>query len=548
MNVQELIKKAQTLRSDRSNFETEWQGVTEIFRPTKSSITVTRSAGEKEHIRRLFESFPITAVSTLKSIIIGVFFNRSIRPISLVSSSEEANEDKEVGEFLIDFTDMILKQMFDPKSGFERALSEAVQDDISVGTVATFIEQTPKFPLKYHTLGIRDFCIAESNDGDVDYIVITTKKTARQIVQMGQGKDNFSIHESISQAAEKTPFQEFELQLHIMPREERDKEKIDRVNKPIAGYWIDVKNKVMMEETGWNTMPVAIGRSEKATDEIYGTSRAMIALADARQLNDMSRQINELTELASKPPLSVNANFNRRINLTPGALNYTDQKSLRAGASAVEQMITTGNVPLNIDLLNRKEERIRETFFLDKLKIFDDPNATATQVMELRAESFRIMGDFITGLIDYMDQVLNRTFELLFSQIYDANNQLIPGNGLFNKEIPKLLQENPDLKIEYVNPITQSQKITESTAIDKWLSDVANIAQFKPEVLDLIDADEIIRKKRQILNIDPELVFSKGQVIKARQARQQQQQDQQDLSDAQQMGDVAVKAKQAELM
>lgn len=546
--VSELLKKEQTLRGARSNFETVWQEVSEIFRPVKSTITVERSPGEKEHIRRLYESFPITAVSTLKSIIIGVFFNRSIRPIAITSPQENVNEDTEVAAWLTDFTDMILKQMFDPKSGFERALSEAVQDDIVFGTIATFIEKGSKSPVKYHTLAIENFVLAESEEGEADYVVIKSKKTARQMMQRWGEKEGITLDDSVIKAANEEPFKEFELQLHITPREDRDEDKIDLINKPIAGFWVDATNKKLIEETGWDSMPVAIGRSEKSTNEMYGTSRGMMALADGGQMNDMSRQINELTELAAKPPLNVNADFNKRINLTAGALNYPDQKSMRSGNPAVEQMFVTGNIPLNIDLLNRKEERIRETFFLDKLKIFDNPNATATQVVELRAESFRIMGDFITGLIGYMDSVLDRTFEVLFAQIYDANNNLVPNNGLFDKEIPQLLLENPDLKIEYINPINQSQKLTESAAIDKFVGDLVSIAEFQPGVLDLVNFDEVTRKKQQILNVDAELMNSRATVIKTRKERQEQQQEQQQAELDQQAVETGATAKQAGLI
>lgn len=549
--VTDLLKRAEILQGQRSNFETAWQDVAEVFRPIKSDITVERSKGEKDHINRLYESFPITAVSTLKSIVIGVFFNRSIKPISITSSDEELNEDKEVSEWLTDFTDMMLKNIFDPKSGFERSLSELVNDDIVFGTGGTFIEKGSKFTINYHTLNIKNILVAESKEGDVDYVVIKTKKTARQIMEEWQvkaQKGEARIHENIIKANDKNPFEEFNLQLHILPREGAKEGKIDRLSKPIAGFWIDEKHKIIIEETGWDSMPISISRSEKATNESYGTSRAMMALADARQINQMSKQINEAVELSLRPPLNINANYSDPLNLRSGAGNYPVQESLRSGIKPVEPILTVGNIPLGEDLINRKQENIKETFFLDKLKIFDNPNATATQVLELRAESFRIMGDFISGLIEYMNQLLTRSFDVFFRQIYDLNNQLIPDNPLFNKELPQALLANPDLKINYVNPITQSQRLSESTSIDKFLEDVANIAQFKPEVLDLINVDEVVKKKREVLNIDAELLNSASVVEDIRAQRQEQEQQEQELSDAERLTQSAATANQSGLV
>lgn len=547
MNAKELIKKAQDLQSQRVNFETEWQNVADIFKPTKATITVERSAGDKENIQRLYESAPINFVNQLKSIVIGVFFNRSIKPISIKASTEELNDNQLVKEWITDFTDMMLKTMFKPESNFEKSLSEAVGDDIVFGTYATLIEKGKKSPLKYHTLNIKNFLIAENSEGDADYVVIKNKMTARQIVSKWQNTDAI-IHRDILEASKIQPFQEFEIHLHIFPREERDKNKIDKVNKPIAGYWVDIKNQTIMQEIGWDTMPVAIGRSEKATGEIYGTSRAMIALADGRQINEMSRQINKAAELTLHPPLNVNATYSQRLNLRAGALNRPDAKSLQAGRAAIEQILNVGNLPITQDLIARKEQNIREIFFLDKLKIFDDPRATATQVLELRAETFRIMGDFISGIVDYTEQVLNRTFNLLYNEIYDENNQLIIGNGLFEKEIPEMLLENPELEITYQNPITQSQKMNESAAIEKLVGNMANLAQVKPEVLDLLNGDQAVRKFADILGIDPELIKDEFLVKKERSQRQAQMEQQEALNQEQQAVETAATAKQSKLI
>jgi hypothetical protein len=549
-NAKELIRKAKSLSGseERTNLETVWQDVNDIFDPKNANITVERSKGDKENITRLFESAPINFVHQLKSIIIGVFFNRSIKPISITAKSEEINEAPEVKDWIDEFTKMMLGVMFNPKTGFERSQSEAVADDIRIGTIATFIEEGKESPIKYHTLNIKNFLIAENDEGDVDYVVIKDKMTAKQMIQKW-GEDN--VHEKVKKSFDKDPFTEFAVQLHILPREERDKNKIDKLNKEIAGFWIDEKHQVMIEELGWDSMPVAIGRSEKATGEIYGTSRAMIALADGRQINQMSRQLNEATEKTLNPPLNVNATYSKRINLKPGALNSPDAKTLPVGRTPIEQILTIGNIPLTQDLIQRKEQNIREIFFLDKLKIFDDPRATATQILELRAETFRIMGDFIFGIVDYTEQILTRTFDILFNKIYmrNADGQfIIKDNTLFDKEIPSVLLENPELKINYQNPITQSQKLNESASIEKLLAGVMNLAQVNPEILDNIDFDKVVSKSADILGIDPDIIKNPVLVKREREQRQAQSQEQQQLEQEAQAVDTASKAKQSQLI
>jgi hypothetical protein len=549
-NAKELIQKTQTLSGERANFESVWQDVANIFRPIKSNITIKRSSGEKAHITELFESAPINCVSNLKSIVIGVFFNRSIKPISITAATEEINEDQEVKDWISEFTKMLLDTMFNPSSGFERALSEAVADDIVFGTMATFIEEGKTFPIKYYTQDIKNFLISENDEGEVDYIILKHRLTARQILSKWKDTDA-QISQKIIEANQKNSFEQFDLQLHIFPREKKSRNKIDILNKDIAGFWVDEKHQLIIQEIGWDSMPVAVGRSEKATDELYGTSKAMIALADARQINQMSRQINELTEIAGKPPLNVNANYSKKINLRPGAINRPDQKQLPAGRAAIEQILTVGNIPLTQDLIERKERNIREVFFLDKLKIFDDPRATATQVLELKAEYFRIMGEFILAVVHYTEQMLNRTFDILFNKIYIKNAEgkyELSQNNLFQKEIPDLLLKNTQLKINYQNPITQSQKLNESVSIEKLMAGVMSLAQINPEIIDNINFDIIVRKTADILGVDPDIIKNPILVKKEREARQEQAEQQQAMEQEQMAVETASKAKQSQLI
>jgi len=261
----------------------------------------------------------------------------------------------------------------------------------------------------------------------------------------------------------------------------------------------------------------------------------------------MWRDLNEATGQALRPALNVNANYNQRVNLRQGALNYPDQKVLANNRQAVEQIVNIGSIAAGKDLIMLLREVVDFLFFLDKLKVLDDPRATLGQVMELRAESFRIMGDFIDGLVGYVDQVLDRTFNLLFNQIY-VNNELIPGNPLFDKPIPDILIQNPELKVEYINPITQSQRIGELTALNTLLADIGNMAEIAPQVLDLVDIDKAVRMKADILNVDPEILLSKVKVQQIRKAREGQQAQQAQMDTEQQAVDTASTAKQAELI
>lgn len=550
ITAKQFIKKAEELKSARCNFDEEFQKCGNYFRPLRADQTTEKSKGDKSNFREIYESYPINAVKTLKSIIIGVFFNRSITPINLEPVNKQLKENIFVKQWLDDFVKMMLGVMFNPRSGFERSFSSAIDDEIVLGTMATHIKEGRKHAVKYETLNIKNYLISEDDEGDLNYIVLKYKMTAEQIMAKWGNNDGATIPEKIRESAVKKPLKEYPLQLHIYDRKERDKRKDDQLNKPIGGCWVCETFKVKIEEIGFNSMPVAIGRSEVATGETYGTARASIAYADASQANVMSKNQNEAQELALRPPLAINGNTDKRLNLRAGGLNYPEQKSLRAGVRFAEQIITTGNLGSNEESKDKKMQSIKEIFFLDKLKIFDDPRATATQVLEKRAESFRIMGDFISGIVEYTEQLLDRTFNILLSKIYlkDKNgNFILREQNIFQQEMPKELQ-GQELKINYINPITQSQRLTESTSIEKLMTNALVLAKAKPDILDNINFDKVIAKYSTNLGVDPDLQLDEDEVMKIREEREEQLKQQQSLEQENIAVDTATKAKQGGIL
>ena len=533
--VAKLLKNAESLEGSKSNFLSLFQDISDIFRPVKSDITSKKTAGDKSVFDYIFDSYPILAVETFASILSGVLTNKSSRWFEIKAVDDEINENQEVSEWLSKSTDGMWSKMYNSQSRFEQSILEAFKDIASFGTAATMTEEGRDFDLNYITHHIKNYLISENQEGKIDSVVIKADFTALQAMQKW-GDNN---HKAIQEIAKNRPHEKFSFQLHIYPRENRDLNKIDIANKKFEGVWLDVANKAIVEELGWDSFPLAVGRSEKSTDELYGTSRAMIALPDARQLNIMQKQYNESVELTLKPPMIVNADFDGRINLSPMALNKAKSNSMSSGRSAIEPIKLIGQLNYTLELIQEKKKSIQEIFFLDKLKIFDNPNATATQVLELRAEGFRIMSSVATSIQEYLDSILDRTFDILFRKSF-AVNDLENGNSSYNllpgavfPELPDLMKQAPELKITFINPINQSQQITELNSLDVILQTVSSISQLNPNSMDVINFDEILRKKGNILTVDPKIINDDKTVADIRQQRQQVQDQQMALQNEQ---------------
>jgi len=535
MNIKEIIKKSQSLKTNRTNWVTNWQHLAEIFDPNNATFKQERAKGDKKKVTDIYESQPMLAANTLKSIVVSLFFNRNINPIQFTAIDKEVAKKDDVKKWIESFTDVILSEMFKSKSNFEISFSQAILDLIIYGTSGTFIQEGKKTTLNYKTISVKNFLISEDSEGFVDCVILSYKMTKSQLLdKWGEDKDA-KLSDKIRN--EKDDNKEFDIKLIIYPRERYDEEKLDQLNMPIAGKWYEVDKQSEIKEIGFSQFPFAVARSEKATQELYGTSRGLLALADSLQVQEVSKQHNNLVEKKASPPLVVNGEaFDDPINLRAAAVNYV-KPNVGITRSPVEPMIVVGDIREDENLMNRKFNTIEKVFFLDKLKIFDDPRATATQVLELRAESFRIMGEFAVGIMQFTEDLLNSTFDIIFKKVYDENGQLIIDNGLFNKELPKEIK-GKELKIIYNNPVTQSQKMNQATIIEKFIGNISNLAQVQPQVLDLIDFDKITKKYGDILDIDAHLYKDEYEIKEVRDERAKQQKEALDLERGKIAGEI----------
>tara|TARA_S200002703_G_scaffold96071_3_gene83049 strand:+ start:1526 stop:3148 length:1623 start_codon:yes stop_codon:yes gene_type:complete len=536
MNIKEIIKKSESLKANRTNWVTNWQHLAEIFDPQNATFKQERAKGDKKKVTDIYESQPMLSANTLKSIVVSLFFNRNINPIQFTAIDKEVAKKDDVKKWIESFTDTILSEMFKSKSNFEISFSQAILDLIIYGTSGTFIQEGKKATLNYKTISVKNFLISEDSEGFIDCVILSYKMTKKQLLDKWGNDKDAKLTDKIRN--EKDDNKEFDIELIIYPRESYDEKKLDQLNMTIAGKWYEVDKQSEIKEIGFSQFPFAVARSEKATQELYGTSRGLLALADSLQVQEVSKQHNNLVEKKASPPLVVDGEaFDDPINLRAAAVNYV-KPNVGIARSPVEPLVVVGDIREDENLMSRKFNTIEKVFFLDKLKIFDDPRATATQVLELRAESYRIMGEFAVGIMQFTEDLLNSTFDIIFKRVYDENGQLIVGNGLFNKELPEEIK-GKELKVIYNNPVTQSQKMNQASMIEKFIGNVSNLAQVQPQVLDLIDFDKITKKYGDILDIDAHLYKNENEVKQVRDKRAKQQKQMQSLEQGKMMGEIA---------
>lgn len=549
--IEELNNLYNDLLTNRKNFETNWQDTAKYFRPLKTDITSEKPAGDKKDLFVANDSTMVIALENFASILNGTMTNKATPWFTIKIEDEELKTDDEILEYLKAVADKMWNILYDTKGNFEDAHHENLKDFATFGTIALKIEEGKSSLINFKAIHIKNILITENDEGKVDTCILLMKMTAKDIVK--KFADGGNIDEVIKKASIEKPNTNFDVRLYIMPRAERDATKIDTINMPFQGIWLDPTHGNIISETGFNSFPLAVGRSAKGTGEVYGTGQAMYALADARSLNRMWYDYFESIQKILNPPLIVNAQFEKQLNLQPRALNMV--KSPVGNGRAVEPINDSKGINPAVELITQKQESIRKIFFLDKLSVLDDPRATATQILELRAESYRIMGSLASSLQQYLESILDRVYDILFKLSYaqDGNFTLLPDAPF--PEMPNKMKGTtdattgkkifPKMKIEFINPVNQANQLGKNNSVDVFLMSIMNLAQANPAILDTVDFDEIARYKADILQIDPKLIKNASKVDEERQARQQQMAQQQEMVDANTEAQTLATMKQA---
>jgi len=102
-----------------------------------------------------------------------------------------------------------------------------------------------------------------------------------------------------------------------------------------------------------------------------------------------------------------------------------------------------------------------------------------------------------------------------------------------------------EIKIEYISPLAQAQKMSGITNIEQALSFMGVLAQFHPEILDRVDYDETLKMYFDLVGAPASIVRSDEEYQKLMQQKQEMLQKQEQMQQAVTMAQAAAPAAQA---
>ncbi len=325
----------------------------------------------------------------------------------------------------------------------------------------------------------------------------------------------------------------------VEPNRMANANKIDKFHMPfISLYWLDeAEENEWLSIGGFQEFPAPVARYLVNGNETYAKAPGWFAEGDNRSLQLLEKDDLVAVELGVKPPMQGSANATMKgVNLAPGSFNVTETEE------GIKPLFQVG---INLQHLHEKiqqlEERVKRAYSADLFRMLDqaqnDKSMTAREVIERTQEKLQQLGPVVERLqFEFLSPIIERVYNILdragiFPPIEDPQAQEI----LSGEEI----------KIEYISPLAQAQKMSGLVNIEQAFAFVMQLAQGDPNVLHKFNFVEALNRYFEMLGAPSTIRRTDDEYNEIMQGLQQQAQAKEAEQNAMNMIQSAVPAAQA---
>lgn len=471
LDAKAVMRRMGTLKSARTTHESHWQEVADYTIPSRQ-FTRGYSPGAKRNTL-IFNTHPVLANEQLAGGLHGMLVSPALRWFALRPLPHMAR-DSQVREWFDAATTAMFEHMQSPRSGFAAAMHEGFLDIAAFGNGTTFIADRGLRGPRYQAIPLLERYIAENDDGEIDTLYRSYQMAAREIVRRWPG----TAPERVRKTAETQP----DAKIEIIHATEPDRSGASRSaagagSQAWATSWLCGQD--VLEESRFREFPFAAARWAKRSGEVDGAGPGMNALPDVKMLNKAEEtHIRGMAKAVDPATFMPSDGFLNMPNLNPAANNYYDIGQWR-GQNPIFTM-PAGNPQLAHQYIELIQGRISDLYYVTWLRLPQQPNMTATEVLQRRDELLRLLGPMVSRLeAELLGPCIERSFAIMLR------------NGLFPPLPPQLRGQG--WGVEYLGPLSRAQRQADADTVMRWFASMQPLVQADPDVLLAIDTDEAAR-------------------------------------------------------
>ncbi len=518
--LSEIDQRYKELKRERQSWKKDWRDLSRHFLPRKCRFLEDGDRTNEGGLQR--GSLDSTGLYALRDLAAGLHggMTSPARPWFKLSLQDSTLDNAKDARLWLDEVERRMRDVLH-RSNFYNAIHQQYEELAAFGTSFMFEMEDDSTGVRFHTLTVGEFVIDANEHGRVDTVFRDMDMTLRQLVRKFGLED---LPENLRILWEKqTNWNERYQVVHaVFPRDDREPGKLDGKNKPWASvYYLaghggkhsggSAEYPYLISEGGYDEFPGFGVRWDVAGGDIYGRSPGMDTLPDCVLLQSMTTSMLKALHKEVDPPMVV-AGDKKDINLLPGGVTFVNaMQGQGQGVYPAVQM--RHNIQGTAAAIAQIQRQIREGLFNDLFRMLldsDRRNVTAREIAAKEEEKMVLIGPVLERLHDeLLIPVISRTFNIMA-----AGNYLPPW--------PEELGEQP-LKVEFVSVLAQAQKMVGTGAIERYVGFIGQCAQMAPEILDVINPDNVADAYGEYLGVDAKVIRSQEERDQMRQQRAQAQ-------------------------
>ena len=523
-----LVRRHSDLKSQRANYNTQWQEIARYVWPDRAIFTTIKTPGIKVN-DYIFDGTAAMALPRFAAALESILTPRTSRWHKLKASCdkrkmrgwlarEDINDDDQVKTYMEDLTDILFESRYGPSGNFASQMNECYMSVGAFGPGVMYIPDSPGGVLRYKAISINEMYFIEDANYGIDTFHREYQLTARQVMQEWGNNPDATVPDKVKSVIESRPDTIFKFVEVVMPRQDTGYGGADNKHMPFACYDVCLDSNDLVMESGYATCPYMVGRhlttpgTGVSNGHVYGYSPAQLCLPDVKTLNELEKEDLRGTALRNLPPLLMNdSDVLQSFDMRPGALNsggIDDQ-----GRQMVIPLQIGGDNRSYLEKSDQKRRAINESFLVTLFQILvETPAMTATEALLRAQEKGQLLAPQLRLYSEMIGPQIHRELDIMGRA------------GRLPKPPDIMVEAGMEYEIEYVSPLIQMQRAEEGVAINRTIESAGVIAQYDPSIIKRINFDRSMKHLAEINGAPADMLNSDDEMIDIKQADAQQAQ------------------------